>query len=320
MTPPRTPRTPRTVLTTSAAVLALLLTGCSQSGGDTAAAGKEPEIGTVPVLLESRNLTFPVDAYFSDHRQQELLTKAQDVLVDQCMQRFGFRYQVQRKSSGATPPQQDNSRRYGISDPAEAAQRGYASPRDDEAFQKPPQPERGPNERLVLQGLEVAASARIPMNQEEAEASDVATTVVAGQKVPAGGCMREAYLKLFSPTKNTVDPKSFEIGHERAEQDSRVVKVIKEWSACMAEHGYEDDSPMGRPPGIDPAKSNGPEAIAIAKQDVECKRKTNLVGIRYTVELAYQKRGIEKNAEGLNLAKQQLDARMKLAASLVSGS
>ncbi|WP_328620630.1 hypothetical protein [Streptomyces sp. NBC_00354] len=313
------PRSPRPVLTASAAVLALLLTGCSQSdGGDS---DKEPAIGDVPTLLESRNLTFPITPYIADDRQLGLLNEAQDVLVDQCMQRYGFRYQMRRKADSAV--KRDYNRRYGLSDPAEAARLGYDNPQVSQA-QRPPQQPLGPNEKLVLYGLEVDPSLPVPKSQEEAEKSDVATTVVGGQKVPAGGCLRESSLKLWTPTKETVGSmvaQGFGMdSFARSRKDSRVVKTIKSWSECMAKHGHSIDNPMDQPPGINDSNISSPQAITLAKQDVECKKETNLVGTWYTVEIAYQKRLIEQNAETLDRAKKQLDERMKLAASLIAGS
>ncbi|MCX5146206.1 MULTISPECIES: hypothetical protein [unclassified Streptomyces] len=312
------PRSPRPVLTASAAVLALLLTGCSQSdGGDS---DKEPAIGEVPTLLESRNLTFPIASYMPDARQLAVLDEAQDVLTDQCMQRYGFRYQLRRK---AGPVTRDYNRRYGLSDPAEAARYGYDNPQLVRT-ERPPQPVLGPNEELVLHGLQVDPSLPVPMSQEEAEKSDVATTVVGGQKVPAGGCGREAALKLLAPTKDTVDymfVQGFSTdSYARSRKDSRVVKAFKSWSACMKERGYTVDNPMDPPPGINDSNRNSPQAISTAKQDIDCKKQTNLVGTWYTVETAYQKRLIEQNAETLDRAKRQLDERMKLAASLIAGS
>lgn len=283
-------------------------------------AGKEPAIGAVPALLESRSLVFPLAPYTPDSRQLGLLDEAQDVLIDQCMQRYGFRYQQRRKADAKV--KQDENRRYGISDPAEAAASGYVNPQFGQTT-KPPQPSLGPNEKLVLHGLEVDPSLKVPMSQEEAEKSDVATTVVSGQKVPAGGCLRESALKLFAPTQDTVDGMIAQShgleAYGRAQKDSRVVAATKAWSECLGRHGYDFTDPTGMPPGITEATLSSPQAVTMATQDVACKKETNLIGIWYTVEVAYQQRAIERNAETLDLAKKQLDARMKLAATLLSG-
>ncbi|MFD9410879.1 hypothetical protein ACFWBN_28180 [Streptomyces sp. NPDC059989] len=318
MFPPR-PALP--ALAASAAVLTLLLTGCAApddaGGGDS---GKEPEIGAVPALLASRDLGYPLDPYIPDPRQRGLLDQAQDVLVDRCMQRYGFRYQLRRQADPAA--KKDNARRYGVSDAAEAERIGYENPAA-KGTQRPPQPPLAPNEKLVLHGLEVDPSKPVPMSQEEAETSDVATTVVGGQKVPAGGCLRESALKLYNPAKDTVDmmvPQEF--GFEafaRSRDDSRVRAATASWSECMGKQGYAMKNPLDQPPGINDSNISGPQAVAIAKQDVDCKQRTNLVGTWYTVEVAYQKRLVEKNAETLDRVRKQLDERMRLAATLTAG-
>ncbi|MFD3679229.1 hypothetical protein [Streptomyces sp. NPDC058613] len=311
------PRPTPLVLTASAVALTLLLTGCSASDADDPP--PEPAIGAVPALLESRSLAFPLAPYVPDARQLGMLDEAQDVLVDQCMRRYGFRYQLRRKAASAE--KHGESRRYGLSDAAEAARLGYENP-DTGGAPKPPGQALGPNEQLVLHGLEVDPSKPVPMSQDEAEKSDAATTVVGGRKVPAGGCLRESALKLYAPTADTLDsmvPHSFGFdGFARSRKDSRVVKAIGAWSACMAEHGYTADNPMDPPPGINDTNLSGAQAIAIAKQDVACKQRTNLVGTWYTVETAYQKQLIERNAETLDRARKQLDERMRLAASLIA--
>ncbi|MGW0394553.1 hypothetical protein ACWDYJ_27435 [Streptomyces sp. NPDC003042] len=301
-------------------MLTLLLTGCAQSGGTGAGdSGVEPPIGAVPTLLESRTLAFPLASYVPDARQRGLLDEAQDVLVDQCMRRYGFRYQLRRQAASAR--KDDESRRYGLSDAAEAARIGYTNPKMG-STQKPLEDPLGPNEKLVLHGLEVDPALPVPMRQEEAEKSDVATTAVGGQKVPAGGCLRESALKLYAPSKDTLDimiPQNLGFdAFARSRKDSRVREATEAWSRCMGSHGHAMAGPMDQPPGIDDSNLGSPQAIALAQQDVECKRRTNLVGIWYTVETAYQKRLIEQNAETLDQVKEQLDERMRLAASLLA--
>ncbi|MEU9303938.1 hypothetical protein [Streptomyces sp. NPDC048269] len=315
-------RPPRPALTASAVALTLALTACSQSGGGDS--GGEPPIGAVPVLLESRTLAFPLASYAADARQRGILAEAQDVLIDQCMQRYGFRYPLRRKAGAVGKG--DEGRRYGLSDAAEAARYGYTN-LEVNSTPKPPEKQEasmGPNEKLVLYGLEADPSKPVPMTQEESEKSDVATTVVGGQKVPAGGCLRESFLKLYAPSKDAVDimvPQNFGFeGYSRSQEDSRVRKAIKAWSDCMGKHGYTVDSPMDsqKQLGLNDTNLGSPQAIATAKLDVDCKKQTNLVGIWYTVETAYQKRLIEQNAETLDRAKKQLDERMRLAASLIA--
>lgn len=319
---------PRSPYATTAA-LALLLAcaaACGPPGGSADTdAGAEPAIGTPPALLDSRPLTYPLAPYVPDNHQIGVLSEAQDVLIDQCMRRYGFRYDQRRKADDTAARAGDNSRRYGIVDPAAAARTGYANPQATLAPRPPQrQGQQAPsaNEKLVLNGLEVDPSLPVPASQEEAETSDVATTTVGGLKVPAGGCLRESALKLYAPTKDTVEytvPQDY--GAEafaRSRKDSRVEAAVKAWSACMAASGYPMTDPLAQPPGIDDSSVSGPRAVTMATRDVECKKQTNLVGVWYTVETAYQQRIIEKHAETLNRAKTQLADRLRLAATLLT--
>ncbi|MCY0937491.1 hypothetical protein, partial [Streptomyces sp. H34-S4] len=303
------------------ALLPLALAGCGGSAPAGGPAGEEPPIGATPTLLASGDLRFPLDVYIPSGEQNSQLAKAQDRLVDQCMQRYGFRYESPRAGSAAQP--RDESRRYGLSDAAVATRYGYNNPVLENRPPKPAPKQLGPNEKLFLNGEEQVDPAKpVPMSQEESEKSGLGSLTVDGKKVPSGGCMRESFLKLYAPVKNSVDvmvPQNFGFdAYGRSRQDTRVEKAIKEWSACMAEKGYRTDDPVSPELGFNDATLGSPQAVTAAQQDVACKARTNLVGIWHTVEVAYQKRLIEQNAEVLTLAKTQLEERMRLAAQLTS--
>ncbi|WP_411073818.1 hypothetical protein [Streptomyces sp. cmx-4-7] len=306
---------------TLATVLVMALAGCSSSDGQSGSGGTEPAIGDVPVVLDSASLRFPLDAYLPTGAQRKALAEAQDVLVDRCMKRYGYRFPVRGgHSSGG-----DNARRYGVSSAETAARYGYENPDTVERPQKPPEKPMGPNEKLVLNGeASVDPSKPVPMSQEEAEGSDQGVITVAGRKVPAGGCLREGFLKLYAPTRDSVDimvPQNFGFdAYGRSRQDSRVRRAVEEWSACMAKGGYRTEDPVSpqNDLGFGDTTLDSPKAVTAARQDVVCKEETNLVGVWSTVETAYQKRLIEQNAETLSAVKRQLEARLRLAAQLTS--
>ncbi|MFE0640873.1 hypothetical protein ACFW2Y_04510 [Streptomyces sp. NPDC058877] len=304
-----------------ATALALALTGCSSSDGQTGADRPEPAIGDVPVLLDSTSIRFPLDAYLPSGEQRKALGEAQDVLIDRCMKRYGYRFPLRSNHLGGG----DNARKYGVSSIATATRYGYDNPEVAALPPRPPEKAMGPNEKLVLNGEEqVDPSVPVPMSQEEAEDSDQGVITVAGKKVPAGGCIREGFLKLYAPTRDSVDimvPQNFGFdAYGRSREDSRVRKAIEAWSACMAEGGYRTEDPVSpqNDLGFGDTTLNSPKAVTAAKQDVTCKERTNLVGIWSTVEIAYQKRLIEQNAETLAAVKEQLEARLRLAAELTS--
>ncbi|MDX3537429.1 hypothetical protein PV721_24275 [Streptomyces sp. MB09-01] len=308
------------LLATSGLLTALTLTGCSSTGSGADDDGREPEAGAAPRILNSAELTLPLDAYILRGERVTLLTRAQNTLVDQCMKRYGFRYTGQ----GGDRVLNDRARLYGITDADQAARYGYSNPDLASGGGERPAPatQLGPNESLFLHGeKEVDPSKPVPMSQEEAEQTGQGAITVDGQKVPAGGCRRESYLKLYAPTKDAVDimlPQNMATdSYLRAGEDSRVRKVTAEWSACMAEKGYKTDDPVSPQEDLGFQSAPGsPQAIAAAQHDVACKERTNLVGVWHTVQTAYQKRVIEKNAETLDLAKKQMEDRLRLAAQL----
>ncbi|MFC8226878.1 hypothetical protein [Streptomyces sp. NPDC057287] len=305
----------------AAAVALLALTGCSSSGSGGEDPKSEPPVGDIPVLLDSKSLQFPLETYIPDATQRGTFGEAQDVLTDRCMKRYGYRYTVRSRGT----ERGDNATRYGVSSAVSAARYGYSNPELAESRPKPAQKALGTNEKLILHGEDkVDPSKAVPMSQEEAEKSDKGATTVAGKKVPAGGCVREGFLKLYAPTEESVDimvPQNFAFdANGRSRQDSRVAKAVKAWSACMAEQGYRTDDPVSPQSdlGFGDTSLTTPKAVAAARQDVACKKETNLVGIWYAVEKAYQKRIIDQNAETLETVKKQLEERLRLAAELTS--
>lgn len=315
------------------ACLVLLLSGCGGGSGGSGAAEDgtaEPAVAATPVLLDSSGLTFPMDAYLVPAAQRQELQQAQNVLVDQCMRRYGFRYKTPNTPTTPDAPGSaatadvygENGRRYGLSSPALAARYGYGSP-PQRTPARPPRPAAGSNESLVLDGPPDLDAQSLPSNLEEAEKARTSgknTRVVNGVKIPVAGCSGEAGLRLYSPDAAAVDITFSQNlnaeANERSRQDSRVVRVIRDWSACMVQHGYHVASPMDVPSTLQLVDLSGARAVTIATADVACKRKVNVVGVWYAVESAYQKGLIEKNAEILKNFKDQQQARMRLADSL----
>ncbi|MER7537045.1 hypothetical protein ABTX77_20030 [Streptomyces sp. NPDC097704] len=303
-----------TVLLLSAA----LLTACSsESDGGGEDAAREPAIGTVPRMLSTAGLSFPLDGYETTDDQRRKLERAQARVAGDCMKRFGFTYEL--PLGAAVSSRSGDSRRYGLTDATIAARYGYAPNQGARPPAKPAVQTLSAAGKLALNGPEYKGPQ--PMSLEESKAKDSGKTLN-GQKVPIGGCVRESFLTVYAPKKGAVDALfvtnlSMD-ANARSREDSRVVAAVKAWSACMAEKGYKADEPVSPQSdlGLDPNTYGGPKAIAAARQDVACKEKANLVGIWYTVETAYQKRNIEQNAETLNQAKTELNERLKLAAGL----
>ncbi|MFD3468488.1 hypothetical protein ACFWWM_19335 [Streptomyces sp. NPDC058682] len=314
----RRPAAPATVL-----LAAALLAGCAGTGGS---GGGEPELGPVEVNPATSALSLPMDAYTDTEAERIRMGQVQQALVSRCMARYGFAYEgVRSAEAPGAGPEDRHAYLFGLADPAYAAAHGYDRSAGEGSPAKPAPPQLSDSAYVVMNGERPGAqSGTAPDANTEEEAALVDSGLTAaGQKVPAGGCGREAFRKLYAPTKNSVDL-LFTFGlaseaHDRSRQDSRVVDALKKWSSCMDKSGYagiESPYDVVEKLGLQDDKG-GPKAVTAAKADVACKREVNLVGIWGAVEKAYQERLVEEHAETLALYKEQREARFKLAASLV---
>ncbi|MFJ6052070.1 hypothetical protein [Streptomyces sp. NPDC092307] len=316
-----TSRRSRPVAAAAALLATVLLAGCAGTG---APEGGEPELGPVEVNPATATLALPMDAYTDTEAERIRMGQVQQALVARCMARYGFTYEGVRSAEAPGAGTEDrHAYLFGLADPVYAAAHGYDTSAGEGSAPKPTAPRLSDSAYVVMNGERPGAEGgTAPDANTEEEAAQVDSGLTAaGQKVPAGGCGREAYRKLYAPTKDSVDL-LFTFGlaseaHDRSRQDSRVVDVVKKWSSCMDKSGYAQiASPYDvvEKLGLEDDKG-GPKAVTAAKADVACKREVNLVGIWGAVEKAYQERLVEEHAETLALYKKQREARFALAAS-----
>ncbi|MCX4780336.1 hypothetical protein [Streptomyces sp. NBC_01264] len=311
----------------AAVLLALVLAGCSDPDGGSAHG--EPELGEVAVAPATASISLPLDAYTDTDAETVRMGQVQQRLLSRCMARYGFPYEEVMPSgqAGAQGPEGRHRALFGAADAEFAAAHGYDTTAGKGRPVKPPAAPLSESATLVMHGERpggAQGAAQPPDAASEEEAAQVDSGIdVGGQKVPPGGCIREAYRRLYAPTKDSVDL-LFPFGlaseaHERSKGDSRVTEVLKNWSACMEKSGYtglKDPYEVVQKLGLE-ADLGGPKAVTAAKADVACKREVNLVGVWAAVEKAYQQRLVEEQAETLALYKKQREARYKLAAGIV---
>lgn len=285
-----------------AALLALaVISSCSP--GSKNENNSEPAVRDIPRIVAAADLRLPLQDYLLTDRQLRDLDRARVVLIDRCMRKFGFGYAVKQPAADYGP-RSTTERRYGITDASDAARYGYGLGHRDPALQKPPaQPRLGADAQTVLFGK--------------------GRSSVKGRKVPDGGCVAQADHSLGTAAPAGTDPGlaqrlSFQ-SFDRSKSDSRVRKVTRAWSDCMTDSGYDYTDPLA--PLADPglAGSTSARAIGTATTDIRCKKNTNLVGVWFSVESAYQKQLIGRNSEQLTALRKANGARLRAADALTAG-
>jgi hypothetical protein len=291
--------THRRFATAVSACALLAVTGCG-SADTSDQDNDEPPVTTVPTLLATVNLRLPVQDYLRSDTQAVQLTRGRVSLIRQCMMRFGMDYTIEEAPAGKYGPRSLTDRRYGITDLALARQNGYGLGDRDPALQeKPAKPDIGPEGEAALFGD--------------------GPSLVGDLEVPSGGCIGEADRALNRSMPAGADPmlgqklqfESFELSKE----DSRVRAAFSKWSSCMEEAGYHYPNPLAA--AADPRFTEQPpteDQVAAAITDIECKGRTNLVGVWFSVEAAYQTRQIEAGGDAFTNCRKAIAAQQDMAA------
>jgi hypothetical protein len=298
------PRRWRRAWLTGWIVAALAAPGCASRTPRQDGPGP-PAARPVPILLDSADLRLPAQDYLLTGAQAALVGRGRLLLIQRCMRRFGVSYAVPEVGAGRYGPRTLTDRRYGITDAALAARDGYRLGARDPALQKRPAvPRLGPDAQTALTG---DGRSRIH-----------------GLAVPDGGCIAEADRHLAALAPREADPvlgERLQLGSfEASRQDERVRRVFRAWSSCMRRAGYDYADPLtvvGDPQFA--GNRPGPHEISVAYTDVLCKASTNVIGIWFTVESAYQQGWIQQHAAAMLSCKNALAAEIRAAAALVNG-
>lgn len=302
-----------------AVVAVLALTACTKSGSDGRTGeltAPSPSVSAVPSLDAVDSLTLPIEAYLFTAAQTRVLNDAHRSLVNDCMTRFGFSTEFVPPTAGVAPPNQ-LTRRYGVTDQVSAARYGYHLTPED-GIPTAGKPQTGGRaytkaELLVLTGNESGT----PVAPNQSPAGGKSHN---GKAVPPGGCTGEAKAKLGFDKLERADaarlPDQINFStYQQASSDSRVVAVLKQWSACMKAKGYTYGTPTQAMEAADIKQASPTDAeIRTAIADVTCKKEHNVVGVWYGIESAYQKTVIQQNIEKLTSIKKEQGAALKLAA------
>jgi hypothetical protein len=278
------------------AVPAALGAGCGRAPAHPAAglAAASP-----PVLVDASRLRLPLDRYLLSPHESDLVARAYRVLLTQCEQRFGIAGPPEPPEPAG--PGTSNERRYGITNRALAASAGFRM------------------------STPAAVSTPKPTEPADPRTLDVLTgtgrQVVDGRPVPPGGCSGEAKRRLNAGAPAGVDrylaQRLSRDSYFDSERDRRVQAVLRAWSDCMRGHGFDYPTPLAA--AADPRFRNGPVSpaeITVATTDVDCKRRTNVVGVWSTVEADQQRPDITAHQDALEQLRLANEAQLRVTHGL----
>ena len=298
------------LLTACVAGLMFTATGCGAAGANP---GRQADaVVSIPTVLDSSQLVLPIEQYMFTDRDMTALQQAQGALARTCMKRFGFDWHpTVSESDTGTLNAANTAHRYGLTDPQVATKRGYRSA----------EPGSGTSKRTNAAQL---TAMETPVLTGATLDGSPAPTTYRSIAIPAGGCLGEAILDLSGQPGVLGDGElvtNINIGsYGQSYSDARVTAVFREWSACMKAKGFDYPNPTTAP-GKDPkfsGTSPSPLEIDIAQSDVACKRQTNLIGIWYAVDSAYQQAAMAHNAKTLAGIKTHIAAELAKARAILS--
>lgn len=308
----------RRTLALSIALLVSLAGACAakdeKPNTDHLSVDRPPAVANLPRMATVVGKSLPLEEFQVGDQARTTISLARQLLIADCMKRFGFAYALTQNSPPSTASLL--ARRYGIADATAAAKWGYGGPPDATALQAKPRRSIDPAQALVLTGW--------PNGQGKPGMTPPQGQKVGGVEVPQGGCVGEAGRRLTGDDSGVLgdDPLVRDIdasAYSKAETDSRVTEMQAQWSSCMQEKGYHFPHSLAVVDSITRTGGDAPPAeVQLALADVECKGRTNYIGVWFSVESAYQKALIEKNFHALTAIRARIDKTVSTAASVVA--
>ncbi|MGW4435074.1 hypothetical protein ACWELO_04760 [Streptomyces sp. NPDC004596] len=320
---------------------AFLVSACSPGtppDANGSAAGGEPIVnkenwpGRVPSSGLAKGLSLPLEAYMASYQDQVTVERAADDLQRSCMKGYGIDLTLPR--AGANPPPSDNDagmeRRYGITDRTETGKYGYQLPPAlREHTERTPRDLSGvevevltgrtkPEPPGTAKGVEGGGPVSSPVRDTQPARAEYH-----GKKLKKGGCVGWAKSRLGV---NEADPVFVaQLAGDslvRSMKDDRVTEAVAAWSSCMDGKGHKGLADPYRAMGRGAADDGSPsrELIALAVDDVDCKKRTDLVRIWFRVESGIQRRQIADNRARLTGVEQRHGRAMAAARKQIAAS
>jgi hypothetical protein len=213
-------------------------------------------------------------------RELALLDRAEETLVDRCMDRNGFRYHP------APVATRDELRDfpYVVDDPAWARRHGYGGALEREAARER---KDNPNAAYVRSlPPDRRRAYRTTLYGDAARALEVTTPTGADIRQSRTGCLAEAQGTLYGGFREwfRVDTVAANLPDHGAElrRAPAYLRAVGRWSDCMTGRGHPYDSPDdlrreldGRTKDASPGEAHAVE-VKLATAEAECARRTPL--------------------------------------------
>ena len=227
--------------------------------------------------------------------EDAFLWQAEEALVSRCMAEQGFRYVVERRSTGqprCTFP-------YGNDDVGWARRHGFGSASAAAADAEQPV---GPNDEYVRRlSAERQAAYVSALNGDPRRY--VSAGLPNGMRVMAtvDGCTAAVRRELYGEPREwlvasyTVQAIGGE-AHRRVTADPRYLSVLDRWRACMAARGHRYASPgaaadeLARSAGAQPGPASRADEIRVAVASADCAKDSRLVAVATRLDEQHRQR------------------------------
>lgn len=299
------------------AAFTLLATGCDTTARTSNASSSNDNSAPstkLPFQMSHLGPALPIEAYLIKNSERDEFNAARQIFIKQCMDSFGFNYKIPKPLPDYDPSgdSANMSRHYGITDLTIASSFGYHLPSDPSAGIGSPDPETDPSlsaaELAVMMGHENAATANIN--------DSPALKNFNGKAVPAGGCTGDADRRLGGELTESLAEHIDIVSFQQAQNDPSVVTVLKKWSSCMQASGYDVKSIADVPGPLGESASVTPSEIQLARTDVSCKQKSDLVRVWFSAESGIEQNMIEQNQLALTDARSAANNTLAKAATI----
>lgn len=270
-------------------VVVVSVTACGGGGSTTQSSGPtaQPSLGAVPTIKTEQQVTRPIDTYLPDASQVLQAVTAETRRINSCL--------VKKGHTGT-----------------------YAPPSKMAAFVA-----GGIADNVVRNDLwgffetDMTQVATYGYGRPPAQPSSLTFSVPDNDGTAWQECMQEADKELPGQggPASLIDVHSLpQRGPQVPLNDTRWIAAEEKWAQCMAAAGFSQyKTPLAAVGDTAWASQGSPgkpssQEIATATADVNCKIKTNLVGVGLAIQDAYDQEYIQANENALNAYRNQIAA------------